>query len=151
MNDANTAVCPAGSAKITSALTCQAAATFLGTNYGGSVTHVARPDSCFLDIGNPYQVYFNDVSGFAFDNAQPLCKVTGAPPQPQPPAHLRGNTVGGVTPQECRSSTQLHVSTPQRVCEYPVSPARVPSTREYPVRAARVPNAACGAEGAAIE
>jgi hypothetical protein len=75
----NTNACPAGYVKIPTAAMCQAAAAALSKPYGGAVPHTQRPGGCFLDTGNPNQVYFNtNAAGTAFANAQPLCRF-GAP------------------------------------------------------------------------
>jgi hypothetical protein len=61
------------------AATCQAAAAAVAKPYGGAVLITSRPGGCFVDKGNPNQVYFNtNATGAAFANAQPLC-VFGAP------------------------------------------------------------------------
>jgi hypothetical protein len=89
---AKTNVCLAGSVKITMQATCEAAAAALGKFYASSpVSRRDRPSGCFLiPDGLRGLVYFNThATGAAFTSAQPLCYVTGAPPQPPPPgAHL---------------------------------------------------------------
>jgi hypothetical protein len=78
---AKTNVCLAGSVKITMQVTCEAAAAALGKQYASSaVDRSDRPSGCFVTSGG--LVYFNtDSTGGTFATAQPLCYVTGAPPQ----------------------------------------------------------------------
>ncbi len=90
LGPANTNACLAGSAKITDVTACPAAAVALGKTYAGSVSQAQRPSGCYLDTGDG-RVYFNpSAPGAAASGTQPLCRVTGAPFQPPPPAHLRG-------------------------------------------------------------
>jgi hypothetical protein len=90
LGPANTNACLAGSAKITDVTACPAAAAALGKTYGGSVSQAQRPSGCYLDTGDG-TVYFNpSAPGAAAAGAQPVCRVTGAPFEPPPPAHLRG-------------------------------------------------------------
>ncbi len=122
----NTNACLAGSAKITDVTACPAAAAALGKTYAGSVSQALRPSGCYLDTGDG-RVYFNpSAPGAAAPGAQPVCRVTGAPFQPPPPAHSYGATLGGVpgrVPWKCRLPREYSAST-----EYPVSTACVPRT-----------------------
>ncbi len=89
LGTANSNACPAGSSKITTEATCEAAAKAVGKPYGGSYSNTIFPSGCYLSSG---EVNLNaHPTGGAFATAQPLCRGTGAPFQPPPPrAHLRG-------------------------------------------------------------
>jgi hypothetical protein len=109
MNDANTNACPAGSSKITDFTTCQTAAAFLGRMFSGSsiFSSLLFPSGCYLsylDIATSF-VYFNiHPTGAAASGAQPLCRVTGAPPATAAPAHLRGTPWAEYPAEEYRVS-----------------------------------------------
>ncbi len=116
LGPANTNACLTGSAKITDVTACPAAAAALGKTYAGSVAQALRPSGCYLDTGDG-RVYFNpSAPGVAASGAQPLCRVTGAPFQPPPPAHLRGRPWveyqwSAVVAPHCRVSTPRVPST----------------------------------------
>jgi hypothetical protein len=124
LGPANTNACLAGSAKITDVTACPAAAAAIMKPYVGSLSHAQRPSGCYLETAVAF-VYFNpSAPGGAFANAQPLCRVTGAPP----PCTPQGYTVGGVPveyPGSAHCRCEYSAST-----EYPVSTARVPSTAQ---------------------
>ncbi len=87
-NVANTNTCPAGYSKITDVPTCQAAAKALAKTYAGSINQTTFPSGCYLASSG---VYFNpNTAGAANLGAQPLCKVTGAPPQTAVPRAPQG-------------------------------------------------------------
>ncbi len=110
----NTNVCPAGS-KISMEVTCRVAAGFVGKPYGGNTSFSYFPSGCYLNTAAAF-VYLNThPTGNAAASAQPLCKGTGAPPQPPPRAHLQGDTVGGVpcvvVPWKCPLPREYSLST----------------------------------------
>jgi hypothetical protein len=82
MNDADTNVCPAGSAKITDVTTCKAAAAFLGRMFSGFdfFSSPYLPSGCYLSYPDIATYLNGNATGAAAINAQPLCRVTGAPP-----------------------------------------------------------------------
>ncbi len=130
MNDANTNVCRAGSSKITTEATCEAAAAFLGTPYSGFTLlgqRSSRPSGCYVykDITfqstSPPTVYFNPgATGAAFPDAKPLCNVTGAPPPCTPQGYRGRSTLWSST----ALVAQGHASTLRVLVRAPASTER---------------------------
>ncbi len=85
-NAASTNACPAGYSKITDITTCRAAAKALGTTYAGGNSLSTKPSGCYRSTVTQAAtsfVYLNtDATGAADRDSQPVCKVTGTPPQP---------------------------------------------------------------------
>ena len=83
-NAANTNACAAGYSKITDDTTCKAAADFLVKPYGSNAllpfSLPSFPSGCYLDTAKSTVFLNTHPTGAAASTAQPLCKVTGAPP-----------------------------------------------------------------------
>ena len=79
LNTANTNVCATGYSKITDAVTCTAAAAFLGKPYYRSDTVATEPAGCILNarLGWVYLNLHPTGAAGAAPDYQPLCKVSG--------------------------------------------------------------------------